>query len=209
MWTGRLAESIDHLRRAAATDPDRPRQATTLTSLGMVEHLAGHDTEAARDLRRALALDRSNPRTTAMGWNNLALTEGRLGRAEAALTHHRQALELARRIDSASAQRGILLGLGETSLRLGRPAAEPFRQALELARAGRFRMQEALALDGLAHATGDRARWREALEIFLDLGVADRAALVGHHLADPGTAWCDLCRAAPSRGAARPGLIGA
>jgi DNA-binding SARP family transcriptional activator/tetratricopeptide (TPR) repeat protein len=212
MWTGRLAESIDHLRLAAAAGGDRHLQATALTSLGMVEHLAGRDTEAARHLRRALALDRTNPRTTALGWNNLALTEGRLGRADAALAHHRQALELARRIDSASAMRGILLGLGETSLRLGRPAAEPFRQALELARAGRFRMQEGLALDGLAHATSNPAYWRDALAIFLDLGVTGRAELVRRHLDEPATPWCDLCRAAPAPSravAARPGLVGA
>jgi DNA-binding SARP family transcriptional activator/tetratricopeptide (TPR) repeat protein len=212
MWTGRLAESVDHLRRAAADGVDRQLRATTLTSLGMVEHLAGQDTDATRHLQQALALDRSNPRTTALGWNNLALAEGRLGRPAAALAHHGHALELARRIDNASALRAILLGLGETSLRLGRPAVQPFREALELARAGRSRMQEALALDGLAHASGDRARWRDALAIFLDLGVAHRAELVRRHLADPGTAWCDLCRAAPSpggAGAARPGLVGA
>jgi DNA-binding SARP family transcriptional activator/tetratricopeptide (TPR) repeat protein len=209
MWTGRLAESIEHLRRATAVDGgDRPLRATTLTSLGMVEHLAGRDADATRHLRRALALDQSNPRTTALGWNNLALAEGRQGRADAALAHHRQALQLARRIGSDSAVRAILLGLGETALRLGRPAAGPFRQALELARAGRFRMQEALALDGLAHATGDPAYWREALAILLDLGVT-RAELVRRHLADPGAGCCDLCRAAPSRGAARPGLVGA
>lgn len=212
MWTGLLAESIEHLRLAAGYGGDRQLLATTLTSLGMVEHLAGRDTDAARDLRRALALDQSNPRTTALGWNNLALAEGRLGRATAALAHHRQALELARRIDSASALRGILLGLGETSLRLGRPAAEPFRQALELARAGRSRMQEALALDGLAHATGDRTRWQEALAIFVDLGVAGRTDLTRRHLDRPDQAWCDLCRAASARSgaeAARPGLVGA
>jgi len=212
MWTGRLAESIEHLGLAARYGGDRQLQASALTSLGMVEHLAGRDTDATRHLHRALALDRSNPRTTAMGWNNLALSEGRMGRAEAALAHHRQALELARRIDNASALRAILLGLGETSLRLGRPAAEPFGQALELARAGRFRMQEALALDGLAHATGDRAYWRSALGIFLDLGVASRAELVRRHLDRPGTACCDVCRAAPARGsasAARQGPVGA
>jgi hypothetical protein len=91
--------------------------------------------------------------------------------------------------------------MGETALRLGVPAVTPFRQALELARAGRFRMQEALALDGLAHATGDPAYWREALAILIDLGV-DRADLVRRHLADPAARSCDLCRAShPQRAA--------
>src|SRR4029453_7944042 len=92
-------------------------------------------------------------------WNNLALTEGRQGGAEAALRHHRRALAIARPPDSPSAVRRVLLGLGETSLRIGRPAADEFRQALRLARDARYPMHEALALDGLAHATGTPAYW--------------------------------------------------
>jgi hypothetical protein len=102
-------------------------------------------------------------------------------------------LELARSAGS-SVERSILLGLGETSLRVGVAAERPFREALALARAGRFRMHEALALDGLAHATGDTGYWRQALAIFADLGV-DRADLVRKHLANLGQSCCDLCRA--------------
>jgi tetratricopeptide (TPR) repeat protein len=145
-------------------------------------------------LRRALAIDHSNDRTKAFGWNNLALTEGRQGRAEAALAHHGQALAIARQMASPSAVRTVLLGLGETSLRIGRPAEDEFRQALRLAREARYPMHEALALDGLAHATGDPAYWRQALAIFADLGVA-QADLVRQHLADPAGRWCDLCPA--------------
>jgi DNA-binding SARP family transcriptional activator len=212
MWTNRLLEGMDHFRHALAGNVgDRHLEATALTSLGMLAHLLHRDVEAAGYLRRALAIEHDDARTTALGWNNLGLTEGRLGQAGAALEHHRHALALARRAGSASAVRAILLGLGETSLRLGRPAADPFRQALKLARAGRFRMQEALALDGLAHATGDVAHWRAALAIFTDLGVP-QAELVRQHLADSETApdsetaCCDLCRAATVIDAARPGL---
>lgn len=194
MWTGQLAAGMDHLRRALGTG-DPQLEATALTSLGMLAHLLHRDVEATGYLRRALAIEHDNGRTRAFAWNNLALTEGRLGRADAALAHHRLALALARDLRSASAVRTVLLGLGETSLRLGRPAAAEFRQALALARSGRFRMHEALALDGLAHATGDPAHWRAALAIFLDLGV-DQAELVRRHLADPGGRWCDLCPAA-------------
>lgn len=131
-------------------------------------------------------------RLTALAWDNLGLTEGRFGRRQEALRLHRRALALARRAGSRAAERAILLGIGETSLRLGLPAANPFRRALRLARDGHFRMQEALALDGLAHATGDPAYWLQALDIFADLGV-DRADLVRRHLAAPGVPACDLC----------------
>jgi DNA-binding SARP family transcriptional activator/tetratricopeptide (TPR) repeat protein len=193
MWTGRVADGMAHFRAALAVElADERLRASMLTSLGMLAHLLHRDAEAAGYLRRALAIEHGDPRTRALGWNNLALTEGRTGRRAAALAHHRQALALARRCGSASAERAVLLGLGESALRLGLPAEEPFREALELARRGRFRMQEALALDGLAHATGDPAHWRDALAILADLGV-DRADLVRDHLADPDTPWCDLC----------------
>jgi hypothetical protein len=98
----------------------------------------------------------------------------------------------------------VLLGLGETSLRIGRPAEDDFQQALRLARDARYPMHEALALDGLAHATGDLAYWREALAIFTDLGVA-QADLVRQHLADPDGRWCDLC---PATAVAVAGPVG-
>ena len=196
MWTGRGEEAMAHFHRALAVRPIEPRvEAAALTSLGMIAHLLHRDLEAAGYLRRALAIEHGDARTVALGWNNLALTEGRLGLAGPALDHHRHALAVARGSGSASAERAILLGLGETSLRLGRPAAVAFRQALEQARAGRFRMQEALALDGLAHATGDTGYWRAALAILTDLGVP-QADLVRQHLADPAGRSCDLCRAA-------------
>jgi tetratricopeptide (TPR) repeat protein len=204
MWTDRPADGIEHFRRALTLNVDDPGfRAAALTNQGMLAHQLHRDAEAATYLREALALTHDNLRITALGWNNLALTEGRLGQRREALEHHRLALDLARRIGSAAAERGILLGLGETSLRLGVSAEEPFRQTLELARAGRFRMQEALALDGLAHATGDPAYWHAALAILAELGVP-RADLVRRHLENPEAACCDLCRAASPVAAARP-----
>jgi DNA-binding SARP family transcriptional activator/tetratricopeptide (TPR) repeat protein len=203
MWTGRLDEGMDHFRQAlAAAGDDRDLAAAALTSLGMLAHLAGRDREAARYLRRALGTA-GGGRTAPLARNNLGLAEARLGRGEAAVELHRQALEQARRTGSVAAERAVLLGLGETSLRLGLPAQRPFAEALRLARAGRFRMQEALALDGLAHATRDPAFWWEALAILTDLQVADRVDLVRRHLADPAGRWCDLCRATPAADVAR------
>jgi tetratricopeptide (TPR) repeat protein len=194
---------MEHFRRALAVDGHHPElEAAALTSLGMLAHLANRDREATGYLRRALATDRGG-RTAPLARNNLGLAEARLGRGEAAVELHRQALDQARRAGSVTAVRAVLLGLGETSLRLGLPAEAPFREALRLARAGRFRMQEALALDGLAHATGDPVWWREALAILADLDVEDRADLVRRHLADPAGRWCDLCRTTSAPDVAR------
>jgi DNA-binding SARP family transcriptional activator/tetratricopeptide (TPR) repeat protein len=192
MWTGDLAAGMAHFEAVLPTTDDPGLRAAALTSLGMLAHLRHRDAEAAGYLRRALAIEHDHSRIVAVGLNNLALTEGRLGRPAEALAHHHRALTMARRAGSTAAERGILLGIGETSLRVGVPAEAPFRLARDLARAGRFRMQEALALDGLAHATGDRSAWRAALTIFADLG-APQAALVRAHLEDPDSPHCDLC----------------
>lgn len=203
MWIGRYEEGLVHFREALAhVESDPELAATALTNMGMLTHLLDRDDEAAGYLRRALAIDHHNIRTKALGWNNLGLTEGRSGRSRLALGHHQKALRLARQIGSPTAERGILLGLGETLLRLGMPASEPFRCAAAMARAGRFRMQEALALDGLAHATGDSSYWVEAMTIFTELGVR-HAGLVRRHLDRPHEINCDLCRPRPQLAAAR------
>jgi hypothetical protein len=69
-------------------------------------------------------------------------------------------------------------------------------------------MQEALALDGLAHATGDRECWVQALAIFSDLGVS-HAELVRRHLDNPGEVCCELCRASAPVDGARHMLVSA
>lgn len=204
MWTDQVTEGMEHFRAVLAAGVDDPRlEATALTSLGMLAHLLHRDAEAAGHLRRALAIDHGDARTRALGWNNLGLTEGRSGGRDAALAYHRRALATARRTGNPSAERVVLLGLGESSLRLGLPAADPFRRALALARSDRFRMHEALALDGLAHATGDRAHWEAALAILTDLGVG-QADVVRRHLAQPGAPCCDLCRTASTVATAIP-----
>ena len=52
------------------------------------------------------------------------------------------------------------------------PAAVWFERSLELSRDQGTRIQEAIALDGLAHATGDLDAWRAAAAIFDELGLA-------------------------------------
>jgi tetratricopeptide (TPR) repeat protein len=195
MWTERYAEALEQLDLAIKfSDFDGEFEAVTLSNMGMIAHLMGRDRESIAYLQRALAIPHDNLRARALGWNNLGLAEGRLGHLDEALKHQRKGLALARRSRKPNATCGILLGIGETSLRFGLPAAEPFREAIVLAREGRFRIQEAIALDGLAHATGDHVYWEEALEIFDELGVK-RADLVRRHLARPDARHCDLCSA--------------
>ncbi|MFI9812519.1 AfsR/SARP family transcriptional regulator [Saccharothrix variisporea] len=198
MWTDRPADGMAHLRRASAVaaPSDLSLRATILSNLGMLAHQQFRDVEGAAYLRASLAVEHGNARITALAVNNLALTEGRLGEPERAMAHHREALALARSAGLPTAERAVLLGTGETALRLGlvAEARTAFRAAVELARAGRFRIQEALALDGLAHATGDPAHWRAALAILRDLGVP-RAEAVAAHLAAPGEPCCELCGA--------------
>jgi tetratricopeptide (TPR) repeat protein len=198
MWTDRPADGMAHLRRASAVaaPSDLSLRATILSNLGMLAHQQFRDVEGAEYLRASLAVEHGNPRITALAVNNLALTEGRLGEPERAMAHHREALALARSTGLPTAERAVLLGMGETALRLGlvAEARTAFRAAVESARAGRFRIQEALALDGLAHATGDPAHWRAALAILRDLGVP-RAETVASHLAAPGEPCCELCGA--------------
>jgi tetratricopeptide (TPR) repeat protein len=195
MWTERYAEALEQLDLAIKfSDFGGEFEAVTLNNMGMIAHLMGRDRESIAYLQRALAIPHDNLRARALGWNNLGLAEGRLGHLDEALKHQRKGLALARRSRKPNATCGILLGIGETSLRFGLPAAEPFREAIVLAREGRFRIQEAIALDGLAHATGDHAYWEEALEIFDELGVK-RADMVRRHLARPDARHCDLCSA--------------
>lgn len=203
-WSGRPEQAIAHFHEALTASRGDPRlTGATLNSLGMVLHLAGRDTEAEGFLREALAIEGRSPRLTALTLGNLGLVSARLGRHDAALDLHGEAVALARECDAPLVECAAHLGLGETLLRIGAPDPEPFEQALAIARAYEFGIQEAIALDGLAHVTGDPEHWWQALDIFARLGVA-QAELVRAHLADPTGAPCDLCRAPSLVNGARP-----
>ena len=197
-WSGRPEQAIAHLHEALTASRGDPRLAgATLNSLGMALHLAGRDTEAEGFLREALATEARTPRLTALTLGNLGLVSGRLGRRDAALDLHREAIALARECAVPLVECAADLGLGETLLRIGEPDPEPFEHALAVARAYELGIQEAIALDGLAHVTGEPEHWWQALSIFARLGVA-QAELVRAHLADPAGTHCDLCRAPSS-----------
>lgn len=192
-WRADYERAVEVLQQAAQLLPDQPRLlAAIFSNTAMYLHLAGRDSEAVDYAERVLALPEAEPAVTAMGWCNLALATARLGDGSRALDRHAAAIRQAERSDDLGIQCAAHLGLGETLLRLGRSAAEPFIEALTLARAQGSRMQQAIALDGLAHATHEPAHWHAARTIFAELGVP-QADLVGQHLDAPDQPHCDLC----------------
>lgn len=202
-WSGRPEQGIAHFHEALTAGRGNPGlTGGALNSLGMVLHLAGRDAEAEGFLREALTIEPRSPRLTALTLGNLGLVSARLGRRDAALDLHREALALARECAVPLVECAAELGLGETLLRIGEPDPRPFEDALVLARENELGVQEAIALDGLAHVTGELEHWWQALDIFARLGVA-QAELVRAHLADPTGAHCDLCRAPPPVNGAR------
>lgn len=205
-WSGRPEQAIAHFHEALAAGRGDPTLAgPTLNALGMALHLAGRDREAEGFLHEALAIDGRSTRLTSLTLGNLGLVNARLGRRDAALDLHHEAIALARRAEAPMVESAAELGLGETLLRLGEPDPGPFERALALARGIEHGIQEAIALDGLAHVTGEPEHWWQALGIFARLGVA-QAELVRVHLADPGGAHCDLCRAPAAAPSPSPSL---
>ena len=192
-WSGENRAAMDHFAAVLALAPEHPALTAAIhNSMAMRCHLAGDDRAAVEHARLALGVEGVSDRLRAGAWCNLALASARLGEHDDALRWHHRAVELAERCGEPSVRVHTYLGLGETLLRLGAPAAVWFERSLELSRDQGTRIQEAIALDGLAHATGDLDAWRAAAAIFDELGLA-QAALVRRHLADPDGRWCDLC----------------
>jgi tetratricopeptide (TPR) repeat protein len=206
-WSGANQPAMDHFAAVLELAPDHSEMTAAIhNSMAMRCHLAGDDRAAVEHARQSLAVDGVNDRLRASAWCNLALASARLGAREDALRWHHRAVELAERLGENTVRVHAYLGLGETLLRLGAPAGIWFERSLELSRDQGTRIQEAIALDGLAHATGDLDAWRAAATIFDELGLP-QAELVRRHLADPGGRWCDLCASGPTRasGAGRAG----
>jgi len=201
-WSGENRAAMEHFAAVLELSPEHPALTGAIhNAMAMRSHLAGDDHTAVEHARLALDVEGASDQLRAGAWCNLALASARLGKHQDALRWHRRAVELADRCGEPSVRVHTYLGLGETLLRLRRPAADWFERSLDLARHQGTRIQEAIALDGLAHATGDLDAWRAAAAIFDDLGLA-QAALVRQHLADPDGRWCDLCAAR------RTGLVG-
>ena len=198
-WSGEHRAAMGHFAAAIALAPEHPAlTAAVHNSMAMRCHLAGDDAAAVEHARLALGVEGVSDRLRAGAWCNLALASARLGEHDDALRWHHLAVELAERVGVTSVRVHTYLGLGETLLRLGKPAAVWFERSLELSRDQGTRIQEAVALDGLAHAMSDLDAWQAAAAIFDELGLP-QAELVRRHLADPYGRWCDLCAGAGVR----------
>ncbi len=207
-WNGAHRAAMDHFAAVLELVPDQPELTVAIhNSMAMRCHLAGDDRAAVEHARLALGVGGAGDRLRAASWCNLALASARLGDRDDALRWHHLAVELAERIGVPSVQVHTYLGLGETLLRLGAPEAVWFERSLELSRQQGTRIQEAIALDGLAHATGRLDAWRAAAEIFDELGLP-QAELARRHLVDPHGRWCDLCAGHRCAGDAEEALSG-
>jgi tetratricopeptide (TPR) repeat protein len=119
--SGKLAEAIEHLHRAATLSPDVPLYHA---NLGEMYRMAGNVDEAIASGRRALALNPDNPAAL----SNLGIALFDQGKFVDALTYYERAIELQPDFAQAHSNRGNALQ------RLKRFAeAEPaYRRALEI-----------------------------------------------------------------------------
>lgn len=192
-WQNDQSNAIREYSAGAELLSDRPALvAGAWATIAMVLHQNHDDAAAITHARRALGMKDVGGGVRALAWCNLGLATARAGAPDEAITLHRRAITEADDCGELSVRCAAHLGLGESSLRLGRPATESFRTALTLAELQSNRIQQAIALDGLAHATHDSAYWHPALAIYRSLGVP-QADLVRRHLDDPDRPQCDLC----------------
>jgi DNA-binding SARP family transcriptional activator/tetratricopeptide (TPR) repeat protein len=206
---GNAGASLDLHRRALALARelgDRSSEAAVLGNLGATYENMGRFEDALPYHRQALLLaraanHRSSEVTTLV---NLGAAYQGLGRYEEAGRHYRECLELAREGGNRGIEVAALTGLGDALRLAGEPARalEPYRRALTLAGEISERQKQAKAHAGLGHALHAMTpgapdaidHWRQALEIFTDLGSTEAADL-REHLAK--------CRGQESPGAAR------
>lgn len=162
----------------------------------MNAHLDGRHREAIELGRDALARGHHNPRLMALTRANLALAMARVGDVDGALTEHATSVDQARLGGEPSVLFAALLAQAETELWLGHTevATASFTRALALARRQRYRVQEAVALLGLAHAAPEPERWRAAAELYADLQVPSQATLALDHLDQARVEGCVLCQ---------------
>jgi tetratricopeptide (TPR) repeat protein len=165
----------------------------TLDNLGSVFFRQGRYREALHHHEEALAILRElGDRTSeAETLNSLGRVHLRLEHTAEALDYFEQALALADRIGSRVRQTSALIGLGDILRLTGRPgqALARYQSALELAGQTGDRYERAHALEGIGHVLCDsghtepaRRHWTEALDIYLELDIAE-ADLVRDRLA--------------------------
>jgi tetratricopeptide (TPR) repeat protein/DNA-binding SARP family transcriptional activator len=185
--SGDYDEAVAHYQRALrifADIGDRAGQGLALTNLGEVHERCGRYDLALEHLQQALEIFRAigHRPNQSETLSLLASAYAALQRYEESVEHLERALGIAREIGDHTLEAAVTNGLGMTLRASGQPeqALTAHRSALTLAHRLGNRYEEARALEGIAElldAAGDhlaaRQHWRDALDIYTDLGVAE------------------------------------
>jgi tetratricopeptide (TPR) repeat protein len=156
-------------RSAAERAGDVTGQAHAWRGLGNTEYRLGRYESAEHNLRRALALFRSEPGDStgeARALNGLGLILMDVGRYGCAADHFEQALAIFRRSGNRAGETMSLNNLGLVERLMGRyeSAAGHYTTALEIARQTGDRTGLGMALDGLGQAERQQGRYQAAAD---------------------------------------------
>jgi DNA-binding SARP family transcriptional activator/tetratricopeptide (TPR) repeat protein len=188
---GMHRDAVDHYERSILVFQEaRERQSLTLLdhNLGHVLQYKGNYDDAIAIYRKALAAyyDIGDLGHQALALSDIGAAFGSKGCFTEALAHQQKSVELAEAIGDRSQLAAALCGAGDAHRGLGsyRAATESYEQAHRLAGEIEAPYLNAKALYGLAEtlqitqgAIAAKIYWREALDIFRQLGVP-QAALV-------------------------------
>ena len=186
---GMHRDAVDHYERSIVVFQEaRERQSLTLLdhNLGHVQQYKGNYDDAIAIYRKALAAyyDIGDLGHQALALSDIGVAFGSKGCFTEALAHQQKSVELAGAIGDRSQLAAALCGAGDAHRGLGSygAATESYEQAHRLAGEIEAPYLNAKALYGLAEtlhitqgATAAKIYWREALDIFRQLGVPQAA----------------------------------
>jgi tetratricopeptide (TPR) repeat protein len=181
-------ESLSRALAGARATGNRAGVGVALANLGDVAERRHRFTEAVADYRQAIEVCEEVGYLAGLAdaRRGLGRALGRLGAHDEGLAWLREALALGRRIGDADVETATLNDLGLVQRLAGRDGSDHHRAARAGATRTGDRYQQARALDGLAaaaRAAGEveqaRQWWREALELFADLGVPEAGDVRG------------------------------
>ena len=190
---GRNDEALDHYRQALVIHREtgnRIWEASALDNLGNAYRQAGRYAEAVDHYQSALVMARElrSREGEAETLDNLGTVYRRLGRLAEALDHHQRSVTISREIGAVRLEARALNSIAETLRNMGRlgEALTHHTAALAPADASGDLDERARAHDGAAsvlHLTGDitgaQEHWREALAIYVKLGLPDAERIRG------------------------------
>lgn len=186
---GMHRDAVDHYERSIIVFREaRQRQSLTMLdhNLGHVQQYKGNYDDAIAIYRKALVAyyDIGDLGHQAIALSDIGAAFGSKGCFTEALVHHQKSAELAEAIGDRNQLAAALCGAGDAHRGLGsyRAATESYEQAHRLAGEIEAPYLNAKALYGLAEtlhitqgATAAKIYWREALDIFRQLGVPQAA----------------------------------